>query len=462
MADAKYNLQSGRTPEKIYSFSSGAKELLLGGPLNLLLVCTPFAFISYWAQWPLPVTFVLSLLSIAPFAERLGYVTEQLAIHTNDTIGGLLNATFGNATELIISLSALKNGLYRVIQLSLLGSILSNLLLVMGTAFFCGGLKFKTQTYGTISGQINSTLLMIASLSLILPAVLTQTSEENDYDELTLSRVSSVILVSLYICYLYFQLNTHRDAYEVESEEIKAHARRPPSTDLEAELSTSSSGVTVGLIANGSHSDGRSQSTNTRTISIGTGPLGPVRHSLTPGGGFTKLGGNGAEGDDDDDEEEDDILGFNFSILWLAVITIFISFLSTFLVESIEATAEHVSGFFLSAIVLPIVGNAAEHASAIVFAMKNKLDLALGVAVGSSTQIAVFVLPFIVLCGWIADKPMSLNFHQFETATLLLSVITVTFAIKNGKSNWLVGATLIAAYVVIATGFLVHNNESLE
>jgi len=399
------------------------------------------------------------LLSIAPFAERLGYVTEQLAIHTNDTIGGLLNATFGNATELIISLSALKNGLYRVIQLSLLGSILSNLLLVMGTAFFCGGLKFKTQTYGTISGQINSTLLMIASLSLILPAVLTQTSEENDYDELTLSRVSSVILVSLYICYLYFQLNTHRDAYEVESEEIKAHARRPHSTDLEAELSTSSSGVTVGLIANGSHSDGRSQSTNTRTISIGTGPLGPVRHSLTPGG--MPLGGNGAEGDDDD-EEEDDILGFNFSIVWLAVITIFISFLSTFLVESIEATAEHVSGFFLSAIVLPIVGNAAEHASAIVFAMKNKLDLALGVAVGSSTQIAVFVLPFIVLCGWIADKPMSLNFHQFETATLLLSVITVTFAIKNGKSNWLVGATLIAAYVVIATGFLVHNNESLE
>lgn len=461
MADAKYNLQNGRTPEKIYSFASGAKELLLGGPLNLLLVCTPFAFISYWAKWPLPVTFVLSLLSIAPFAERLGYVTEQLAIHTNDTIGGLLNATFGNATELIISLSALKNGLYRVIQLSLLGSILSNLLLVMGTAFFCGGLKFKTQTYGTISGQINSTLLMIASLSLILPAVLTQTSEENDYDELTLSRVSSVILVSLYICYLYFQLNTHRDAYEVESEEIKAHARRPPSTDLEAELSTSSSGVTVGLIANGSHSDGRSQSTNTRTISIGTGPLGPVRHSLTPGGGFTTLGGNGAEGDDDD-EEEDDILGFNFSIVWLAVITIFISFLSTFLVESIEATAEHVSGFFLSAIVLPIVGNAAEHASAIVFAMKNKLDLALGVAVGSSTQIAVFVLPFIVLCGWIADKPMSLNFHQFETATLLLSVITVTFAIKNGKSNWLVGATLIAAYVVIATGFLVHNNESLE
>ena len=460
--DAKYNLQHcSKNQEKTYNFAAGAKELLLSGPLNLLLLCTPFAFISYWAHWPLPVTFVLSLLSIAPFAERLGYVTEQLAMHTNDTIGGLLNATFGNATELIISLSALKNGLYRVIQLSLLGSILSNLLLVMGTAFFCGGLKFKTQTYGTISGQINSTLLMIASLSLILPAVLTQTSEENDYDELTLSRVSSVILVCLYCCYLYFQLNTHRDAYEHDSEEIKAHAKRPPSTDLEAELSTSSSGVTVGLMANASHSEGRSQSTNTRSISIGTGPLGPVRHSLTPSGGSVMLGGNGAEGNDDDEEEED-VLGFNFSIVWLAVITIFISFLSTFLVESIEATAEHVSGFFLSAIVLPIVGNAAEHASAIVFAMKNKLDLAMGVAVGSSTQIAVFVLPFIVLCGWIANKPMSLNFHQFETATLLLSVITVTFAIKNGKSNWLVGATLIAAYVVIATGFLVHNNESLE
>jgi len=168
------------------------------------------------------------------------------------------------------------------------------------------------------------------------------------------------------------------------------------------------------------------------------------------------------DGDDDDDEEEEDVLGFQYSIVWLAIITIFISFLSNFLVESIEATAENVSGFFLSAIVLPIVGNAAEHASAIVFAMKNKLDLAMGVAVGSSTQIALFVLPAVVLVGWIVDKPMSLNFHQFETATLFLSVVTVTFAIKNGKSTWLLGATLIAAYVIIAAGFLVHNNETLE
>ena len=453
--DAKYH-QSGESQARKYDFLVGARALLTTGPLNILLVCTPFAFVSYWAKWPLSLTFVLSLLSIAPFAERLGFVTEQLALHTNDTIGGLLNATFGNATELIISLSALHNGLYRVIQLSLLGSILSNLLLVMGTAFFCGGLKFKTQRYGTISGQVNASLLMIACLSLILPAVLTQTSEEDDFDELTLSRISSLVLVILYFCYLFFQLSTHRDAYEPEAEVTST--LRPTSNDLEAEMR---SGMTAGLIANAVHTDGntagvqRKDSINaTRTISItGTGPLGPIRHSIA----VDEAGDSG-----DDEEEEEDILGFNYSIIWLAIITIFISFLSNFLVESIEATAENVSGFFLSAIVLPIVGNAAEHASAIVFAMKNKLDLAMGVAVGSSTQIAVFVLPFLVLVGWVLDKPMSLNFRAFETSTLFLSVVTVTFAIKNGTSNWLVGATLIAAYVVIATGFLVHNNETLE
>lgn len=440
--DVKYSgLQA--PPPKYYSFGVGAKALLTNGPLNILLVCIPFAIISYFMVWPQPVTFLLSLLAIAPLAERLGYVTEQLAIHTNQTIGGLLNATFGNATELIISLSALNKGLYRVIQLSLLGSILSNLLLVMGCAFFFGGLKFKSQIFGTISGQVNSSLLMLSCMGLLFPSILTNASEESDYDELTFSRVSSLILLALYGCYLFFQLNTHRDAYE-QGDDI----------ELNQDSKQSAHAGTIQLPRQVSSSQTKSPLT-----AAASPDRGDVTAGLMSGASLTDTIDRSKSADSD---EEEDVLGFNFAIVWLGIITIFIAILSNSMVECIEATAEKVSGFFLSAIVLPIVGNAAEHASAVMFAMKNKLDLSLGVAVGSSTQIALMVLPSLVIFGWILDKPMSLNFHQFETATLVISVITVTFAIKNGTSNWLLGAILIGAYVIIATGFLVHNNESLD
>ena len=441
--DAKYGSSLQKDVQrKDYAFVTGMKELLRSGPLNLLLLCTPFAIISYFAGWPQPITFTLSLLSIAPFAERLGYVTEQLAMHTNETIGGLLNATFGNATELIISLSALNQGLYRVIQLSLLGSILSNLLLVMGCAFLAGGMRFKTQRFGTISGQINASLLMLSCMGLVFPAVLTISSEENIKDELTYSRITSLVLIVMYGCYLFFQLKTHRDAYEGGDEKVadtksvkEARTIQMPSRSS-VDVEEARSPVLAGLMS-GSELNDRAEDTS---------------------------GGSGegeGEGEEEDDEDED-VLGFNYSIVWLAIITIFISFLSNAMVECIEATAEKVSGFFLSAIVLPIVGNAAEHASAVIFAMRGKLDLSLGVAVGSSTQIALMVLPLLVIFGWFLDRPMSLNFHPFETCSLVLSVVIATFAIASGQSNWLLGAILVGGYVIIATGFALHNNEPLE
>lgn len=192
------------TPD--HTFISTIRAMALTGPLNLLLFCTPIAMISYYAEWNSVITFIFSLLALAPLAERLGFVTEQLAMHTNETIGGLLNATFGNATELIVAITALKRGLFKLVQLSLLGSILSNMLLVLGCAFFFGGLYNKTQHFGTISSQMNSSLLMLSTMGILFPTILSNTDEESSLGELGYSRATALILFFLYFAFLYFQV----------------------------------------------------------------------------------------------------------------------------------------------------------------------------------------------------------------------------------------------------------------
>lgn len=167
---------------------------------------------------------------------------------------------------------------------------------------------------------------------------------------------------------------------------------------------------------------------------------------------------------EDDDDEEEDILGFNYALVWLGIVTVFIAILSDAIAETIESAGEAygISGVFLSTIVLPIIGNAAEHASAVVFGVKNKLDLSIGIAVGSACQISVFVIPFMVTVGWMIGKDMSLNFGEFESYTLFLTVILVTFAIKDGTSNYFVGVVMIVAYLIIAAAFLARNDQSLS
>lgn len=168
--------------------------------------------------------------------------------------------------------------------------------------------------------------------------------------------------------------------------------------------------------------------------------------------------------DDDDDDDEKDELGFTMALVWLAIITVLISFLSDYLVDTIHSAAKSwgMSALFLSAIVVPIIGNAAEHAGAVMFAMKNKVDLALAIAVGSSTQIALMVLPLLVIIGWMINKPLNLDFESFEASTLFLTVVTVAIATKDGSSTWLLGAILIGAYILIALGFFDHDDENLS
>uniref|UniRef100_M1AIW4 Vacuolar cation/proton exchanger n=1 Tax=Solanum tuberosum TaxID=4113 RepID=M1AIW4_SOLTU len=300
------------------------------------------------------------LLGITPLAERLGYVTEQLAFYTGPTVGGLLNATFGNATEMIISLYALNNGMMRVVKQSLLGSILSNMLLVLGCAFFSGGIIHhqKVQVFNKAAAIVNSGLLLMAVMGLLFPAVLHFTHTELHFgkSQLALSRFSSCIMLVAYASYLFFQLKIQPNLYSSDEEHNSA---------------------------------------------------------------------------DSEEEEAPEITQWE-AIGWLAVLTIWISVLSGYLVDAIEGASDSLNMpmSFISVILLPIVGNAAEHASAIMFAMKDKLDITLGVAIGSSTQISMFVIPFCVVVGWFMGKPMDLNFQLFETATLFITVLVVAFMLQ--------------------------------
>ncbi|XP_044473436.1 vacuolar cation/proton exchanger 5-like isoform X2 [Mangifera indica] len=375
------------------------KTVVLSSKLNLLMPFGPLAIMVHKMTGHQGWVFFLSLLGITPLAERLGYATEQLACYTGATVGGLLNATFGNATELIISIYALKRGLLRVVQLSLLGSILSNMLLVLGCAFFCGGLVIRNeeQQFDKASAVVNSGLLLMAVMGLLFPAVLHYTHTELHFgkSELALSRFSSCIMLVAYAAYLVFQLKGQQKTYLPITEE-------------------------------------ENQATDA------------VDH-------------------DNKSDEEPEISKWE-SIIWLSIMTAWISILSEYLVDAIQgaSVAWNIPISFISVILLPIVGNAAEHASAIMFAMKDKLDLSVGVAIGSSTQISMFGIPFCVVIGWIMGRTMDLNFQLFETATLFITVIVVAFFLQEGTSNYFKGLMLILCYLIVAASFFVHEDPSPE
>ncbi|XP_020090838.1 vacuolar cation/proton exchanger 3-like [Ananas comosus] len=371
-------------------FFRSLKIVLFTAKINMLMPCGLIAVLINYITGDHGWVFFLSLLGIIPFAERLGFATEQLALFTGPTVGGLLNATFGNATELIISIHALRNGMLRVVQQSLLGSILSNMLLVLGCAFFSGGIVFidkKEQVFNKASAVMNSGLLLMAVMGLLFPAVLHYTHTEVQFgkSELALSRFSSCIMLVAYASYLFFQL---------KSQEY-------------------------------------------------------LDCPVNEGGSPNEQGA--------DDEESAEISKWE-AIIWLAVLTAWISVLSEYLVDAIEgaSTAWRIPVAFISVVLLPIVGNAAEHASAIMFAMKDKLDISLGVAIGSSTQISMFGIPFCVVIGWMMGQPMDLNFQLFETATLFITVIVVAFMLQDGTSNYFKGLMLILCYLIVAASFFVH------
>jgi Ca2+:H+ antiporter len=348
------------------------KSLLMASPLNILLPLVPLGIAGPRIGWSDTVVFAVNFLAMLPLAKLLGNCTEDIAVSVGETLGGLLNASFGNAVEMLLSIFALKEGLVDVVQGSLLGSIYSNLLLVLGMCFFFGGVLFHTQKYNADGARVQSNLLLLSVLAMVIPSLVALASSKQE-QSLAMSRGAAIILSCLYCGYLFFQLGTHTDYF------------------------------------------------------------------------------SGEEGGEGEEEHMHPIL----ATVLLFTITIIIALSSEALVGSVEGITEHlgISKHFIGVILLPIVGNAAEHLTAVSVAMKNKMDLSLGVALGSSLQIALLVVPFTVITGWIIEVPMDLNFHPLGTGILLLTVLIVGSLTSDGESNWLEGAMLIAAYVMIGITF---------
>ncbi|KAK1398250.1 Vacuolar cation/proton exchanger [Heracleum sosnowskyi] len=371
-------------------FLANLQEVILGTKLSVLFPAIPLAIIAHYCGFGKPWIFGLSLIGLTPLAERISFMTEQITFYTGPTVGGLLNATCGNATELIIALFALWQRKVDVVKFSLLGSILSNLLLVLGTSLFCGGLAnlHSEQKYDRKQADINTVLLLLSLLCHILPLMFRYAGDDTAYspnDTLQLSRASSIIMLVAYVAYLFFQLWTHREFFEAQEEE-----------------------------------------------------------------------------DDDLVSEEAPVLGFWSAFIWLAGMTIVIAVLSEYVVGTIEEASASwgISVSFISIILLPIVGNAAEHAGAVIFAFKNKLDITLGVALGSATQIALFVVPVSVVFAWVLDINMNLDFNLLETGSLALSVLVTAFTLQDGTSHYMKGFVLLLCYVVISACFFVSNGST--
>ncbi|CAA0832840.1 Vacuolar cation/proton exchanger 3 [Striga hermonthica] len=369
-------------------FFANLQEVLLGTKLAFLFLAIPAAIVAQYCNFGRPWVFGLSLVGLTPLAERISFLTEQIAFYTGPTVGGLLNATCGNATELIIAILALVEHKVDVVKYSLLGSILSNLLLVLGTSLLCGGIAniSHEQKFDRKQADVNSLLLMVGLLCHVLPLMFRFAGKSTDLTTvgtLQLSRASCIVMLVAYVAYLVFQLWTHRQLFEAQ------------------------------------------------------------------------------EGDEDSDVVPDDdelpVIGFWGAFIWLVLMTGVVALLSEYVVATIEAASDSwgLSVSFISVILLPIVGNAAEHAGAIIFAFKNKLDISLGVALGSATQIAMFVVPLSVIVSWIIGIDMGLDFNLLETSSLALSIIITAFTLQDGESHYLKGLILLLSYVIIGACFFV-------
>jgi Ca2+:H+ antiporter len=356
--------------------------------LQLLLVFIPLAAAAEWLHWGALPVFVFACVAIIPLAGMMGEATERLAAKLGAGIGGLLNATFGNAAELIIALVAIRQGLYDVVKASLTGSIIGNVLLVLGGALLAGGLKRERQTFDRAAAAAGSTLLALATIGLLVPALFHQVAESavgraeiTRAREVALERSLSleiaIVLFLAYLLSLVFSLRTHRHLYA----------------------------------------------------------------------------GQGAPG-----EHEEDAHGTSMprAVVSLLVATALVAWMSELLVGSVEEAA-HALGLtqvFIGVIVVAVIGNAAEHSTAILVAVKNKMDLSLNIAIGSSIQIALFVAPILVFVSYFMPHgPMDLRFTPFEVLAVAISMGVVNLVSQDGESNWLEGALMLAVYGILAIAF---------
>jgi Ca2+:H+ antiporter len=355
--------------------------------LSTLLIFIPISIAGHFLHWSDAVVFITSGLAIVPLAAWMGTATEEIAVVAGPSLGGLLNATFGNATELIIALVALNAGLVGVVKATITGSIIGNLLLVMGLSMFLGGLRYKEQEFQPVVARVNASAMNLAVIAILLPTAVDATS--TGIDEATIQKLSvavAVVLITVYVMSLIFSMKTHSYLFDVGVAESEL---------AEANLAEEEPGHKVNL-----------------PLWIGV----------------------------------------------LLVITLFVAVESEFLVDSLEkaTSALGLTTLFTGVILLPIIGNAAEHTTAVTVAIKNKMDLSVSVALGSSLQIALFVAPVLVIAGYVMGQPMDLNFNPFELVAVAVAVLIANSISSDGKSNWLEGALLLAAYLVLGFAFYFH------
>lgn len=353
-------------------------EIHVMNKLFTTVVCIglPLSIIGSIFHWSAVIMFIIYCLTIIALAGFIGRATESLAIVLGPRVGGLLNATFGNAVELIISIFALKAGLVSIVLASLTGSVLGNLLLVGGLSFFVGGLKYKRQSFDVFEARHNAGMLMFAVIvAFVIPEVFTHTM--NDQDTMFLSVGVSIILIVLYLAALLFKFVTHRGVYQPKEKEKANH------------------------------------------------------------------------------EEEVPEWGKLKAIAILALATVAVAYVSEGLVATFDVVGATFgwSELFIGVIIVAIVGNAAEHASAIIMAYKNKMNVAIEIAVGSTLQVAMFVLPILVILSQFFTTAMPLVFTWPELISMVTAVLLMIILSSDGDSNWFDGLTLLAAYFIMAIGF---------
>jgi Ca2+:H+ antiporter len=340
--------------------------------MDIMLIFIPLTLILSFIGADSTILFIVSLLAILPLAAKMGEATEELAKIFGGHIGGLLNATFGNAAELIIVILAINKGLIDLVKASLTGSIIGNLLFVLGLSLFFGGLKYKEQKLSPQLSGMNSTMLLIAFMSIMIPSLFHFVPvEHRGNDEQVLSIAVSVLLISAYLLSMIFSLKTHSYLFRTKEKHEKPKWSR------------------------------------------------------------------------------------NYAIIILAASTVFLGLISEVFVGQIEHVAKNfgLTEMFIGAIIVAIIGNAAEHISAIFFALKNDLDLSINVTVGSSLQIAMFVAPLSVLVALLLAQPMNLVFTPFEVIAVFASVLIVNEITTDGKCNWFEGVQLVIMYLILAVLF---------
>ncbi|WP_409304367.1 calcium/proton exchanger [Peribacillus sp. SCS-155] len=344
----------------------------------LLAAGLPLSVIGSLLHWPSVIMFGIYCLTIIALASFMGRATESLAVVMGPRIGGLLNATFGNAVELIISIFSLKAGLVGVVLASLTGSVLGNLLLVAGLSFFMGGVKFKRQKFNVFDARHNAGLLIFAVVvAFVIPEVFSLDMSESE--TMSLSVGISITMIALYLAALFFKLVTHRGVYQ-------------PS----------------------------------------------------------EKGGGAAHHDEEEPEWSK-----KAAIAILAAATVAVAYVSEKLVHTFHEVGQAFgwTELFIGVIIVAIVGNAAEHASAIIFAFKNKMDIAVEIAVGSTLQVAMFVAPVLVLVSLLFPTKMPLVFSLPELISMVSAVFLMIIISNDGETNWFEGLTLLAAYVIMGIGF---------